>query len=789
MHQPSLMRRVAWYWLLCCLGWLSVAWAQAPTELPTENTLPWQVPQADHRLLVLPEMDTAHSLLVPVPPAWGQAKGIAALGADGTPLPALPLIANGTLYAVELHFPAERLVSLKQIKWKSKGKARTVNRPLPQWQTGAQIYLLPAASNGPIPATRSPVLISARNARMLARPATAPEYLVFAGKNLALVEQGELTEFPKTVAEIGTLGGERDKIRYLCSTTLLVADEAPLRLALRSPRGGAWFIFLDQRPIADWVAAGPARDGLMILPPLILPPGPHSLQLAGILADGETLPALGQLTADNKFQAIPASQVFTSRAAQSMAAEDRQAVLTPGLQAKVYATYAFTDGPLLAQVQFRDGSRNLFGRELVSRELSQGSSPAMPVEAEFTAWLAGPGNCTMRYRIHDEHGYTAELVWPFAVERCEARTVQVLLEPGALPLMTPAEGPLVLPYRLTLPDILESRILAQGSLRTIWYDIAGHELRRTSRPLLASPFARTVELADWPKELFRVSLVPTLGEQPLCRPLDIYLLAPEAPPEWRGAAQRLRYRDGFAILRRPALERPASLVAQAPLGKIILVDDLIAAMPHFERDLAPAAYFSTLDLPPLMHRPLRDRSLAGEAPMLRNGPKSWTCAIPKPSGAGYCKPHWQPARSQSWSTCPIRFNGRRPPRAIMPSWLRSWASVTAYRWWTITAALCAGQAPPTVTCWAIPSPRFTRPPPMPVAANGTSTSWPSACVASCLPGNSDHGASWHLSWPPRFRPGGLCHFGLADGPAGARPPGSGGGWHQSGTRKAAADSQ
>lgn len=618
------------------LFWLPLILAALLACAAARAADPWLWPDSDLRLRVMPESRTAHSLRVDIPPALrDQYQGAVVFDGSAKRLPFTPIVAGKRLLAVELPLAPAQLARLGTPTYFRSVAARRRRGTSP---LDLQIYLLPQPAAGPATPARAPVRLFQRPVRIVARPSSCREFRYYAGKAPPLVLRQEISRFDAvSQAELAPYlekrGVEkrrlekrglqtRGQVHYRLETSLLVEEAGAVQFAVKAPRGGAWFIFLDYQDVSSWGETGVVdKQGLLVADPVERGPGLHLLHFSAIVGAGETLPQLLYRPPGGRqpWRPLEPRQMFSANIARNLRVEAKDDVLVPGFHLSFRAAYALEGtSTMLGLAQVYDLSNSLFGRQIAARQLSIDGIVTSGEKAVFPAFVAGPAANSIVLTVRDELGNERQLSTLLQADWAGARTAKVDLLLDQIPVFEPAAGDVSIRYRFTCPTVFKRAVTEHGKLTLMQYDVDGKLVRTSSAAVPASPFQRFVRFPFPGPQVKRLVAALRLHGRDLCPPIPIHLLAPgDHLAAFKQGDDQLRYAGGFAILRRPALDSQAPAPPAVPVTSILLIDDLIAATGHFADNLDPEAWFRQNSDVRLRHQPLEARSLAGAALPLR----------------------------------------------------------------------------------------------------------------------------------------------------------------------------
>ncbi len=557
----------------------------------------WRRPRSELRIFTFPAVRQAHSLRLDLPVDCRDYADAEALGPDG-PLPRRLIHAGEKLIGVEISLSTEVLNRLP-FSYELQGAIQVYlfQNPLPQAEKKVE-------------KTPKPLSMQHGQERITARPGTCRDYLRYSRKHQFLVSGGALPRFPdaESTGQLTSLLTAKHKLRIRLSAMLRRASAAKLQFAIRNPKSGPWYLFVENAPVFSWgeteIARSPNQPnsreaGLRVSRPVSCPQGLSRLDLCAFLEPGEEFPQLlyRELHTAGGFRPLDPASLYSPQSALALIVERRNDVLSPGLRLEpLAAIYAFRGTQsILGLVRVYDLSRQWFKQPILTRTLRvDGLEQEFNERPRLEMLFPGPGANELELVVTGRLGSRQKLKAGFRLDWAKARSTRVQLRLRDLPWLEPVDEPYRFGYDLDLKELparLKNTFEKHARLALRWYDGDSRLVRQRRWAIPRSPFRHTVELLRPEARVKRLELSLELRQLPLCPPTSIYLVRPEDPAAFGPGGRQLRYRDGFAVLRRPGTLKAAGAeqvenagwkgAAAGPgLRKVIIVDDFIANRGH-----------------------------------------------------------------------------------------------------------------------------------------------------------------------------------------------------------------
>lgn len=574
-----------------------------PAILPAASPEPpWHVPDARHRILVAAEQDLPDLWLdLSDPPS----NHVVARDARGETLPIEPFHLGETLAGIAIPLPAA---------------ARSANHKSLR-KSAVHIYFVDQPAAIPPVRKRTPVALFGAAELSVACPVTADEYRRMDENRPPLKRIASLPELPRPNAAGGLINDlmppnpkkrPHHTWRYRIATACFLGAPRDVAFAATEHRSGAWFLFVDGHPVTSW-CEGRSVGGRRLGPTVHLDAGYHTIDLFGLLRRHERFPQLSLADPDGGPDPDQRLPLVSPNPCRLLAASGRDDILTPGLQLTPLNRYRFRrTGALLQAFRFRNATANLFRHPLESTNLRINDHRCHVRNGAFLVPAERRYQCLLT--AEDSQGYTASLPVTIAASWPRTRLIDADFRLPELPLIEPADSEWRLPYRLTTSPAagwwLQHAVLV-ARLR----GPDGAVIDELQQPIPASPFERVLAVTPTP-DTASIEFLPVIAGRPIAPPIRIYRLTGREPdlPDVPGG-DRLRYRDGYAVIRRrPATTDAAPTPPQGAIRKVALIDDFIAPEPRFG-DAEPVSWEALAPVR-VSHHSIDDHRLRGRLPLL-----------------------------------------------------------------------------------------------------------------------------------------------------------------------------
>lgn len=623
---------------------------EEPTT-PPEPKPPWIKPEAKTRLLVLPALATNHTMRVAVPPhLQSSTKSVAVYNHNGQPLTFYPVFIDERAVAVEISVPRSLTA---QIAREAAADARA--------DVAIQVYLFENPGTSRFDSNwRRPVRMrTARHTRkrsqIVGRPLTCEQFRHLS-RRFSIGKYGtELQSFPNQVSlsPFHRQFSGKQMRRYELATAVLINEPSLFEIAIRNNDAGAWFLFIDRKPVCSWTTATRNKEGYFVSPAIALEPGFHEIELSGIMTARDGIADIvkrsrpqpageasdGEAT-EPPFEFFDTKKIYCANLCTTVMIETRKNVLTAGIQISfdrdcngevgngIEIQFVDVDTRLVAAT-IHDLSRNLYGREIVDRRITIDDMIVRLPERENIMLLPSRLHHDVVLEVTDAHGFTAALTCVVPQSWTKPETAHMRFRIGDLPLLAPVEAPWPLEYLVENIDkyvIVNSKAVPETSTPKIvldrlnfvvrYYDRDGHLIDKAIKPLPASPAERIFSYGYAHDTVQRIELMIGIREFPVAAPINIYILDSTLDTAYTQRSGQLWYKDGFAVLRREKVYTDPAPPLKTD-SNIIIVDDFIAAARHPTNDLDVTAWCAAnLDIN-VEHLPLPPHQVAPGNPELR----------------------------------------------------------------------------------------------------------------------------------------------------------------------------
>ncbi len=540
------------------------------------QTPKWLHAEADVRLHVLPASLRPHTLLVPLPKSlWGYAD-VAVAGRIGG-LPCRAVFIDSKLQAVE--------ISLSSSAARRMSRDRGVSG-------GLQVYLFKKYFTSDAPAhAPTPVLVRTSQDKVTARPGTAAEFLQYQRSQPSMITRGEVAAMPARGYEYRlqmgsgrSSGRRRYKTRAAFSTYLRVTAPTTFEFSVATAHCGPWYLLVNDQPVFSW-GQFVRQEGEAVSKPVAVKAGLQKLDFFTILAKGEVMPELRVRERHRRgaFRALSTAELFSARTAMGVCVERRNDILSPGVIVEQQRTFACRGtNTLLAVLSVQDFSQQWFDRKILKQSIGIDAGPMrLFEESEIRLMVRNPAGNQLTIQAADALGEKRRLTAPVHPDWTLAQDAVNRLQIFDLPLLEPVGEPLFFRYRTTIAEELTTLVRDRGKIVLRRWDDADRPTKKTALDYPKSPFEQQISIADLSTEGARIGVSLELGGAPIAPSQNVYLVDPGDPLLFVASESQLRYRDGFAVLRRlQKSSGPAAAVPQQLSGKIALVDDFIGTSRH-----------------------------------------------------------------------------------------------------------------------------------------------------------------------------------------------------------------